>query len=400
MMLLFVSAQSIGQTPGCTDSQANNYNPSALQNDGTCTYDATTLSPIGSYNLSSNLTETSGLIYWNNQIWTHNDNDDINLYALDTLAGELQSTISLTGTLNQDWEEISQDENYLYVGDFGNNSTGNRTNLHILRIEKNSVLANSPIIDTIFFNYSNQTDFTATSSNNTDFDCEAFIATADSIYLFTKQWVSNKTNIYSLPKSPGNYVANLSATHDVQGLITGAVYLADQRIIVLSGYNNVLQPFLYLLFDFQSSHFFEGNKRKINLQLSFHQIEGIASAGNGLKYYASNEYFTQAPFVTVPQKLHIIDLSTVLGQFLNPLATNIKPINSIQRIRYNQADESIEGEFNQRVNYKVQNLQGQILLNNTFISGKSTLNVSNLLAGIYFITTNESSVCSFKFMKN
>jgi len=400
LMLLFVSAQSIGQTPGCTDSQANNYNPSALQNDGTCTYDATTLSPIGSYNLSSNLTETSGLIYWNNQIWTHNDNDDINLYALDTLAGELQSTISLTGTLNQDWEEISQDENYLYVGDFGNNSTGNRTNLHILRIEKNSVLANSPIIDTIFFNYSNQTDFTATSSNNTDFDCEAFIATADSIYLFTKQWVSNKTNIYSLPKSPGNYVANLSATHDVQGLITGAVYLADQRIIVLSGYNNVLQPFLYLLFDFQSSHFFEGNKRKINLQLSFHQIEGIASAGNGLKYYASNEYFTQAPFVTVPQKLHIIDLSTVLGQFLNPLATNIKPINSIQRIRYNQADESIEGEFNQRVNYKVQNLQGQILLNNTFISGKSTLNVSNLLAGIYFITTNESSVCSFKFMKN
>jgi hypothetical protein len=60
---------------------------------------------------------------------------------------------------NTDWEEISQDSSYIYVGDFGNNYQGNRTDLHILRIEKKSFLLNQPIIDTISFSYSNQTDF-------------------------------------------------------------------------------------------------------------------------------------------------------------------------------------------------------------------------------------------------
>ena len=78
---------------------------------------------------------------------------------------------NITGVENYDWEEISSDSLFIYVGDFGNNVNGNRTDLHILRIEKNSLLINSPVIDTISFTYSDQTDFTPTGSNNTDFDC-------------------------------------------------------------------------------------------------------------------------------------------------------------------------------------------------------------------------------------
>jgi len=85
-----------------------------------------------------------------------------------------------------------QDKDYLYVGDFGNNLNGNRTDLKILRIRKNSVLVNPLKIDTINFSYSNQTNFTPTGTNNTDFDCEAFIVASDSIYLFTKQWISKR----------------------------------------------------------------------------------------------------------------------------------------------------------------------------------------------------------------
>jgi hypothetical protein len=126
--------------------------------------------------------------------------------------------------------------------------------------------------------------------------------------------VSTKTSIYALPKVPGSYSATLRGTLDVQGLITGATYLEDKRLIALCGYTAVLQPFLYLLYDFIGTDFTSGNKRRMGLNLSFHQVEGIAT-NNGLKYYLSNEYFSQS-IIDIPQKLHTIDLSAQLGNYL------------------------------------------------------------------------------------
>lgn len=302
------------QILGCTDPLANNYSFSATQNDGSCTYSNATITPVTSVQLGSALAETSGLIRWNNSVWTHNDNTDLNLYALDTISGAVLQSITLSGVSNYDWEEISQDNEYLYIGDVGNNGNGNRTDLHILRVSKTSLTAGNAIIDTIRFSYSDQTDFSGTGANSTDFDCEAFIVSQDSIFLFTKQWVSNKTSIYSLPKIPGNYSASLRGTLDVQGLITGATYLEDKRLITLCGYTQVLQPFLFLLYDFTGTDFTSGNKRRMGVNLSFHQVEGIATT-NGLKYYLSNEHFSQS-ILDFPQKLHTIDLSTQLGNYL------------------------------------------------------------------------------------
>ena len=105
---------------------------------------------------------------------------------------------------------------------------------------------------------------------------------------------------------------------DVQGMITGATYQESKRLITLCGYTNLLQPFIYLLYDFNANDFFSGNKRKLNLSLSFHQVEGIAS-NDGLKYYCSNEAFVQAPFINTPQKLHVLDLSSYLDNYLNQI---------------------------------------------------------------------------------
>src|SRR4051812_44415583 len=210
--ILFFFMHIANAQPGCTDPKANNYNASATINDGSCTYNGANVSPVTSKNLSALLTETSGLIHWNNNIWSHNDDTDNKLYAVDTATAAILQSYTLTNTINKDWEEISQDSNYVYVGDFGNNSSGNRTDLHILRVEKNSLLANAPVIDTIWFSYSNQTDFAPKAANSTDFDCEAFLVSSDSIYLFTKQWIANKTSIYAMPKIPGTYVAALRST--------------------------------------------------------------------------------------------------------------------------------------------------------------------------------------------
>jgi hypothetical protein len=322
LIALGMAPTLFAQILGCTDPAANNYSATATQNDGSCTYANVNITPLTSIALGSVLAETSGLISWNSSLWTHNDNSDLNLYSIDTLTGDILQSTSVSGTINTDWEEISQDTNYIYLGDFGNNGNGNRTDLHILRIEKASVLSSTPLIDTIFFSYANQTDFTGTGANNTDFDCEAFIVSQDSIFLFTKQWVSTKTNVYSLPKLPGTYMATLRGNIDVQGLITGATYLEEKRLITLCGYTQVLQPFLFLLYDFSGTDFTSGNKRRMGLNLSFHQVEGIATT-NGLKYYFSNEHFTQS-IIDIPEKLHTLDLSAQLGNYL------LDPQNAIE----------------------------------------------------------------------
>ena len=330
LILLFSEQMISAQTLGCTDPMASNYNPKDTKNNGSCIYTDTSITPYISVNLDAKVIETSGLIKWNNHIWTHNDNDDLKLYALDTIDGSISQSITLTNTYNTDWEEVSQDANYVYVGDFGNNSTGVRQNLRIFRIDKISILNNSPIVDTIKFSYSNQTDFTPNRANKTDFDCEAFVVSSDSIYLFTKQWLTNQTSLYVLPKTSGTYSARLKDNLNVQGLITGATYLESKRMIALCGYSNLLQPFFYLLYDFKGDDFFAANKRKIGLSLPFNQIEGIASS-DGLKYYLSNEFFSRGSFVTVNQKMHVLDMSGFLDIYINNRASSFGKIKKKTR---------------------------------------------------------------------
>lgn len=315
LLLSIVLASNVeAQILGCTDPLSKNYNPQATVNDGSCQYKKAKIKPVFSKKLDKKLHETSGLIFWKGKLWTQNDDKDTAIYALDTISGEIQQAYELKNVVNKDWEEISQDSSYLYIGDFGNNVAGNRKDLHFLRIEKNSLLGN-PVIDTIHFSYSDQIDFKPSKANKTDHDGEAFIVTKDSIYIFTKQWTSQQTALYALPKIPGHHVAQLKAVQDIKGLVTGATYLESKNIVVLCGYTKRLKPFLYLLYDFKGTDFFAGNKRRIKLRLPFHQIEGIATE-DGLHYYLTNENFSRKPFLNKAQKFHKFDLSGFLEAYL------------------------------------------------------------------------------------
>jgi hypothetical protein len=117
--------------------------------------------------------------------------------------------------------------------------------------------------------------------------------------------------VYVLPKIPGKHIAKLKETLDVKGLITGATLVASGKGIVLCGYSEMLQPFLYLLYDYKNNDFSAGNKRKIKLSLPFHQIEGIESL-DGKLFYLTNEAFIRKPFVNIPQQMHSLDLGSYL----------------------------------------------------------------------------------------
>lgn len=371
------------QVRGCTDSKAANFNALATQNDGSCTYNSAIVDPTEAVNLESVLNESSGLIMWNNKLWTHNDDTDIHLYELSPADVKTYARHALNGAVNNDWEEISQDENYIYVGDFGNNASGNRRNLRILRVSKLSLSQNNPSVEYIPFSYELQTDFTPTTPNKTNFDCEAFVVAGDSIYLFTKEWLSKKTSLYALPKSLDTHIAKFKGVYDVQGLITGATYVSNRNLVALCGYSDMLQPFILLLYDFEKHHFLAANKRKINLNHSFHQVEGITTT-DGLNYYISNERFSQS-IISVDAKLSKVNLSTYLTDYLNTFTSQVLPSMIPFKSYPNPTHDflRIDVANSNNTNIKIFTMCGQLEASESFPNGSIQLSVQNLQNGLH-----------------
>ena len=134
--------------------------------------------------LSDTLSETSGLIEWENHLYTHNDDTDLHLYQLDK-KGSITKKIKLNDIKNKDWEELTQDKTHFYLGDFGNNASGNRTDLTIYKIAKDSLFDN-PKIEIITFSITScchtiTLEMAVVSSLY--FSCKAFAASTSFAYI-------------------------------------------------------------------------------------------------------------------------------------------------------------------------------------------------------------------------
>lgn len=255
--------------------------------------------------LNDKVKETSGLIFWNNLLWTHNDDSENILYGIHPASGAIEQQIAIRNLEVRDWEEIQHDQTYLYMGDIGNNYRGNRTDLRIFRKKKTTVQ-----LDTIGFHYPEQTDFSIRKPNSTDFDCEAFIVTDSMIYLFTKEWNTQMTSLYKIPNQPGNHTAKKISSFNSNGLITGATRHPEKNLIILTGYSKTLQPFLYILLDFHNDDFLSGEKQRLKINKRFLQIESVAFI-DSIKIAVTNENFSSS-LIKSPQRLFIIDLRPFL----------------------------------------------------------------------------------------
>jgi hypothetical protein len=95
---------------------------------------------IRNYNLSSHLSEISGLVRIDNRYFAHNDGgDEANLYEIDIKTGEILRTILLIGAQNIDWEDIARDSQFIYVGDIGGNNSA-REDLTVYKVDINRLL--------------------------------------------------------------------------------------------------------------------------------------------------------------------------------------------------------------------------------------------------------------------
>lgn len=296
------TAKVNSQTYGCTDPNANNYNPQATQNDGSCNYNPTAFNPPLFFDLPSQLEETSGVIFYSGGLWSHNDSGgEAKLYKIDTISGQIVQTLTLQNATNVDWEDLAQDEENIYIGDFGNNN-GNRDDLKIYIIDKDNIplIVNSSVpVQEINFEYSDQKHFSSEHQNN-NFDCEAMIVKGDKIFLFSKNWLNSETKLYELPNNPGNYTAQLIDNFNTEGLICGADINTEENEVTLIGYKNQIWiPFVWLLFDYDADDFFSGNKRRIDLPYI------IGSQTEAICYYDDKKTFISSEKTqTTPQRLY------------------------------------------------------------------------------------------------
>ena len=252
--------------------------------------------------LPMEVSETSGLLFHNEHLITHNDsgNEPV-LYVLDTLSLEVVRTVVVANAVNTDWEDLAMDETYIYIADIGNNR-GDRMDLGIYRIEKQAFDASDTVLaEKISFAYEDQSDFSGTS--NSDWDAEALIAVGDNLILFTKQWQSNGTVAYSLPKNPGDHQASRLEDYVSNGLITGATYNSTSQVVFLVGYSQQLFPFVVRVEEVQDTFTFGTNAIRSPLPLSFAQIEAIAEAGVNTYYMSSERFTNDSPPITLEPKL-------------------------------------------------------------------------------------------------
>lgn len=268
------------QKEGCTDPKAKNYDPEAIVNDGSCVYRHTVYRPqVVIAHLPDSVIETSGLIFWNDSYWTHNDSEgSAAIFRLDTLTGSLMQRVAVKNATNIDWEDITHDDSYIYIGDIGNN-LGSRQDQVIYMLPKNGIPDTGNVVidpQKITYRFGDQTDYSIMNRAN-DFDCEALLSFGDSLYLFTKNWVTLTCRLYAIPKVPGHYVIFPIDEFNADGLITGAAMDLTTKQLVLCGYKNYV-PFVWLLDNFWRNDFFGGNKRRIDFwELAGAQTEGITS---------------------------------------------------------------------------------------------------------------------------
>lgn len=257
-------------------------------------------------NLSDTLRETSGLLHLNKKLYTFNDGGNVaNIYEINPKNGKINKSLK-TNLNNTDWEAITTDSTFIYLGDFGNN-LGKRKDLVVykLQFDQDSILS---LHSKIPFEYENQSDFSSRNTNN-DFDAEAMFYLNEKIHLFSKEWKSKTTSHYVLdPNSSEKQKLQRIENFQTKFFITDVAYF-NQKLYFI-GYTRKGKCFLLIFNTDNQQLFFNSPYKKYCLgsALTIGQIEGITVTSEGI--YISNESITTRIFKVKPS-LYFIPFSSI-----------------------------------------------------------------------------------------
>ena len=233
------------------------------------------------------INETSGLEILNDVFVTHNDSGgEPSLYFFN-LSGEIINSIKIEKEnfweiYNNDWEDITADEDYIYIADTGNNF-GTRDNLNIIKVK----ISDFSIDDKIDIFYSNQDSFFPSSKH--EYDAEALLIIEGKIALFSKDRDSLNTDLYLIDESVKEKQELSSvANFNVNSLITGGDYDSDTGILALVSYSFRGEQYLILFEDFNIDNPRYNSFKKYRIPIERAQIESVKII-NGNMFWVTSE---------------------------------------------------------------------------------------------------------------
>jgi len=213
--------------------------------------------------------ETSGLEIINNDLITINDSGNPpNLYYLNE-DGEILFRRMFNELKNNDWEDLTADEEFIYIADIGNNFD-TRENLRII---KTPINPDNNTFELINFYYPEQDDFSFKQLSS--YDAEGLISFADFLLIFTKNRAKKTTEIYRLPKKAGNYKAKLIGEIDIESIVTAADYSDETKMLVLTSTFDFNEYFIITIENFDPSKLNNNKINKLKIPIGKTQVESI-----------------------------------------------------------------------------------------------------------------------------
>lgn len=234
-------------------------------------------------------------------IWTIEDNHNHNILFGFNEKGELLKRITITNVENNDWEDLtSDDEGNIYIGDFGNNEN-DRQNLAIYKINASDLTKDEAQAESIIqFYYPEQTEFPPKKKERI-FDVESFFFHNNKFYLFTKNRssqfngttvlyeVDNDSSKKFAAKKIGSFVTCDQFNHCA---VTSADISPNKDKVAILSSDKV-----WIFTNWKGNNFFSGTVEKIELNhhtqkegLCFKDENTILMTDEGDKKHTGNLY--------------------------------------------------------------------------------------------------------------
>jgi hypothetical protein len=149
-----------------------------------------------------------------------------------------------------------------------------------------------------------------------------------------------------------------------------------------------------LLYDFSGNNFFDANKRKIILNESFTQTEGICAKSSST-FLLSNERFSRYG-ITTPAKLEQLSLGTYLNPYYHTLTTTQTSNAIVIRTNENASSFATVTAMPEKLNIRrnlfsddemfvqIFDVNGRLKYSSVMHSSMLNVDISHLPAGIYF----------------
>jgi uncharacterized protein YjiK len=193
--------------------------------------------------------------------WVIEDSGNSNeLIALND-SGAVVHQIELKNAKNDDWEDLTKDnDGNLYIGDFGNNDRS-RNEYIIYKINETDLDSKKVIAGETRFKL---------GKGNKEQDFEAFFEYKDHFYLFSKN--DQKTTVYEIPNEGGDQDAKKLYSYSLKGkeneITSAAIGPNNGTVVLLNGEK------IWKLSRFEGTDFFSGKIEALYFDHSS-QKEGV-----------------------------------------------------------------------------------------------------------------------------